>query len=74
MAITKNIGYAYPTSPLARELGYKSSGYYYLAVYDDARPITRHDVVYACLNLRDVDSFGVEPETVVWFAQRGIKG
>lgn len=44
MAITKNIGYAYPTSPLAKELGYNQTGCYYVAVYDDSRAITRHDV------------------------------
>lgn len=26
MAITKNIGYAYPTSPLAKQLGYNQTG------------------------------------------------
>lgn len=51
MSITKNIGYAYPSSPLAKELGYNKTGCYYVAVYDDSRAITRHDVKHACYAL-----------------------
>lgn len=51
--ITKNIGYAYPTSPLAKAKGLYKSGCYYIAVYDDSRPITEHDVIYTCLTVQD---------------------
>lgn len=50
MAITKNIGYAYPYSQLAKGLGYNQTGCYYVAVYDDSRAITRHDVCCAAFD------------------------
>lgn len=53
---TKTIGYAYPTSPLAKDLGYNESGVWYIAVYDDSKPITVHDVVYASVSKNNVDT------------------
>jgi len=47
MTITKNIGYAYPTSPLAKELGYGPVGCWYIALYDDDNPIKNNNVCAA---------------------------
>lgn len=47
MAITKNIGYAYPSSQMAKMLDFGKSGCHYLAIYDDAKPVKYSDVYFA---------------------------
>lgn len=76
MATTKNIGFAYPTSPLAKELGYGQSGCYYVAVYDDLLPITRNDVLYACFTLQNVVYMvpSIVPDGLEWGIWSMYKG
>lgn len=45
---TKTLGYAYPTSPIAKYMGYNHSGCWYLAVIEELKPIKETDIVYAC--------------------------
>jgi hypothetical protein len=49
--ITKNIGYAYPSSQLAKMLDFGKSGCYYLAIYDDTMSVKYSDVYFAHKNL-----------------------
>ena len=54
MTITKTIGYAYPSSPIARAKGYNTSGCWYIAIYDESRPLSENDIAYAAFYKRDV--------------------
>jgi hypothetical protein len=48
--ITKNIGYAYATSPIAEEMKMSDTGCWYLALYDDSKPMSVKDVIMAATN------------------------
>lgn len=54
MSKVKYIGYAYPTSPIAASRGASKTGCYYLAVFDEKKAMTEHDVIYSAINKADV--------------------
>lgn len=45
---TKNVGYAYPTSDIAKHMDCIKTGCYFLAVYDDSKPMDVDDIIIAC--------------------------
>lgn len=60
---TKNIGYAYATSDIAKHMGFNATGCYFVAVYDDSKPMTAKDVVFAS---NDKESVLVEADMHVY--------
>jgi hypothetical protein len=48
--ITKNIGYAYATSPIAKKMKMSGTGCWFLALYDDSKPMSVKDVIMAATN------------------------
>lgn len=53
---TKNIGYAYPSSFIAKAKGYNKVGCYFLAVYDESKPMSVKDIIVASYEKESVKS------------------
>jgi hypothetical protein len=68
MSKVKTVGYAYPTSPIAAYRGASKAGCWYLAVFDEGKPLHERDVIYSAENKRDVLSMvnSLVPESIAW--------
>lgn len=47
---TKNIGYAYASSPIAKHMKMNNTGCWFVAIYDDSKPMQEKDVVFASVS------------------------
>ena len=72
--ITKNIGYAYPSSQLANMLDFGKSGCYYLALYDDSKPLNHNDVYFAHKDMQTVKDYSKSYTNLSWGKYSMYKG
>jgi hypothetical protein len=47
---TKNVGYAYASSPLAKHMKMYHTGCWFLGIYDDSEPMKEKDVVFTSVS------------------------